>query len=68
MGQTCTGKREKLDRAGRYTKHLAVTYKQDLSEKYANFKEDAREKYEHKMFNYRIQKSKTGTMGKESFI
>ena len=31
MGNQCTGKREKLEKAGRYSKYLAVEFKKDMS-------------------------------------
>ena len=68
MGNACTGKREKLDKAGRYTKHLAGYYKKQLSESYTAYREDYREKYEDRMLKYRIQKSRAGAMGDESYI
>lgn len=54
MGNACAGKRDKLDKAGRYTKHLAGYYKKQLSESYTAYREDYRERYEDKMLKYRI--------------
>lgn len=56
MGNSCTGKREKMDKASRYGKHLAITYKHTIQRKYTDIKEDAREKYEEAKFQYKLQK------------
>eukprot|EP00347_Sterkiella_histriomuscorum_P012085 403369949 len=69
MGNHCTGKREKMEKAGRYSKHLAVEFKKSMSIKYQDFREDAREKYEARMLNYKLQKSRTGVLqGNDSLI
>ncbi|CDW86989.1 UNKNOWN [Stylonychia lemnae] len=68
MGNACAGKRDKMDKAGKYTSALAGYYKKQLSESYVSYKEDYREKYEDKMLTYRLNKSRTGAMGDDSYI
>lgn len=54
MGNQCTGKREKMAKAGRYSKHLASEFKKSMSQKYSDFREDYREKSEARALYYKL--------------
>lgn len=59
MGNQCASKRDKVDKAGRYSRHMISKYREDLGAKYQDWKEEAREKYEDAKFQYKLKKSKT---------
>lgn len=59
MGNQCAGRRDKVDKAGRYSRHLISKYKEDMGAKYADWKDEAREQYEEAKFQYKLKKSRT---------
>jgi len=60
MGNQCSGRREKLQKAGRVSRHLIHQYKEDLKSRYEGWRDEAREKYEDARFRYRLKKAKAG--------
>ena len=52
----CSGRRDKLGEAGRYSNHMMQVYKTEMAIKYHDIKDDAREKYEDARFHYKAKK------------